>query len=46
MTFDPLSSQKVAIMASVLGHVVSSQQFYDKRGQNCHFLIGVKVATF
>ena len=35
MIFDPLSSQQVVIMAPVLGHVASSQQFWDERGQNC-----------
>jgi len=34
MLFDPLSLQKVAIMAPFLGHVASSQQFGDERGQN------------
>jgi len=37
-SFDPLYSQKVAIMAPFLGHVSSSQQLWDKRGQNCNFL--------
>ena len=40
MIFDPLSSQQVVIMAPVLGHVASSQQFWDERGQNCNFFIG------
>jgi len=37
MIFDTLSSQKVAIMAPVLRHMVSSQQFWDKMDQNCYF---------
>ena len=40
MFFDPLSLQKVAIMAPFLGHVACSQQFWDERGQNCNFFIG------
>jgi hypothetical protein len=39
MLFDPLSLHKVSIMAPFLGHMASSQQFWDGRGQNCHFLI-------
>jgi len=38
-SFDPLSLQKVAIMSPVLGHVASSQQFWDERGQNCFFFL-------
>jgi len=34
MLFDLLSLQKVAIMTHFLGHVASSQQFWDERGQN------------
>ena len=37
MLFDPLSLQKVAIMAPFSGHVACSQQFWDERGQNCQF---------
>jgi len=37
MFFDPLSLQKVAIITPFLGHVACSQQFWDERGQNCHF---------
>jgi len=40
MLFDHLSLQKVAIMTPFLGHVASSQQFWDERGQNSFFLIG------
>ena len=39
MTFWPLFSQKVAIMPRVLGHVASSQQFWDEMRQNCHFFL-------
>jgi len=37
-SFSPLSSQKVAFMAPFLGHVASSQQFWNERGENCYFL--------
>jgi len=40
MLFDPLSLQKVVIMAPFLGHVASSQQFWYERGQNRNFLTG------
>jgi len=33
MLFDPLSLQKVAIMALFLGHMAFFQQFLDERGQ-------------
>jgi len=35
----PLSLQKVAIMTSFLGYVVSSQQFWNEKGQNRIILI-------
>ena len=35
--FDPLSSQKVAIMPPILGHVAPSQQFWDEGDQKCNF---------
>jgi len=33
MLFDPLSLQKVEIITPFLGHVGSSQQLWDERGQ-------------
>jgi len=36
-SFDPLSLQKVVIMAPFLEHMVSSQQFYDKQGTHRQF---------
>jgi hypothetical protein len=38
MLSGPLSFQKVVIMTPFLGHVASSQQFWDERSQNRIFL--------
>jgi len=42
MLFDPLSLLKVVIMAHFWGHVASSRQFWDERGQIVIFSIGVQ----